>query len=279
MKRDYSQSIQFWPEYKAELKEEELERAIYFIYYNKSILVKINNNHVEMPKREEVSNWHIRGSYYLGELQGKPCLCGKIDEINEIAQDFKLVALTDDIWEKEETLYCIAIKAMQLMLWDENTKYCGKCGERHHRKENERAKVCPNCGKVEYPRISPAIIVGVYRNEEVLLAHNKNFKEGLYSIIAGFVEQGESLEDAVRREVCEEVGIHIKNIQYVGSKTWSTGDSLMLGFIAEYESGEISPDGEEIVDADWYNKDKLPPKLPVTISIARKIINKLLKIN
>lgn len=281
MIRDYKNYIKFWPEFKQKLSKEELEEALYFIYHDKKILVQTRENKFQMPTKEvgeQLVN-SLENSYYLGELEGRTCICGQMKAEHEVPEEFSFVALNDELWEMDEQLYFIAIKAMQLMEWDENTKYCGRCGNIFARKTDERAKICPNCGKVEYPRISPAVIVGVKKGEDILLAHNANFKEGLYSIIAGFVEQGETLEEAVRREVYEEVGIKVKNITYVSSKPWSLSDSLMLGFTAEYESGEIQVDGEELVDAGWYNKTHLPPLLPMPITTARQIINKLIGID
>lgn len=281
MDRNYSNYIKFWPEFKQELSEEALEEALYFIYYDKEVLVQNSGDTIQMPTKEvvEALSTGLKNSYYLGELEGKACICGKIEEAQGIQEDFSFIPLNDPIWEVDEQLYFVAIKAMQLMGWDENTKYCGRCGSAYERKEDERAKICPHCGKIEYPRISPAIIVGITRGDDILLAHNAHFKEGLYSIIAGFVEQGETLEQAVKREVYEEVGIKVKNITYVSSKPWSASDSIMLGFTAEYESGEIQVDGKEIIDAGWYNKTHLPPLLPMPITTAREIINKLLDID
>lgn len=281
MKRDYMEYIKFWPEFKQEVSIEELEHALYFIYYDKKIFVKQIGETLQMPTKEECGQIvaNLKSSYYLGEIEGRSCICGKLEEAGELESSFDLVALNDEIWERDEQLYFIAIKAMQLMGWDENTQYCGRCGNKFERKKDERAKYCSKCGRIEYPRISPAVIVGVTRGDDLLLAHNAHFKEGLYSIIAGFVEQGETLEQAVKREVYEEVGIKVKNIKYVSSKPWSLSDSLMLGFTAEYESGEIQVDGEELTDAGWYNQTHLPPRLPMPITTARQIINKLINID
>lgn len=281
MERDYREYIKFWPEFKKEVSEEELEHALYFIYYDKKVLIKRVGETIQMPTREECGQLaaSLKNSYYLGEMDGRACVCGKVEEAGEIHTDLNLATLNDEIWEKDEQLYFIAIKAMQLMGWDENTQYCGRCGNKFERKEDERAKICPKCRKIEYPRISPAVIVGVTKGEELLLAHNAHFREGLYSIIAGFVEQGETLEQAVRREVYEEVGIKVKDIKYVSSKPWSLSDSLMIGFTAEYESGEIQVDGEELTDAGWYSQTHLPPRLPMPITTARQIINKLINID
>jgi len=136
----------------------------------------------------------------------------------------------------------------------------------------ERAKRCPKCGLLHFPRLAPAIIVLVERGDKLLMARSRHFASGMYSVLAGFVEPGESLEEAVIREVKEEVGISIKDIQYFGSQSWPFPHSLMIGFTATYEGGEISMDDTEIEDAGWFSIDKLPP-LPGKISIARKLID------
>jgi NAD+ diphosphatase len=134
------------------------------------------------------------------------------------------------------------------------------------------AKECPGCGFLSFPRISPAVIVLVEKENRVLLARVKRFTTELYSVLAGFVEPGETLEETVRREVEEEVGIKVKNLRYFGSQPWPFPDSLMIGFTADYESGEIKIDETEIADAGWYDPDRLPT-IPGKISIARELID------
>ncbi len=140
----------------------------------------------------------------------------------------------------------------------------------------ERAKKCPNCGLTNYPRLSPAIIIAVVRPTEqgnrLLLARNHRFPSGRYSVIAGFVEPGESLEECAQREVREEVGIRIKNICYFGSQSWPFPNSLMVGFTAEYDSGTLVLEAAEIAEAQWFAADHLP-LLPPKMSIARRLID------
>jgi NAD+ diphosphatase len=138
-------------------------------------------------------------------------------------------------------------------------------------KEDERAKVCQSCGNIVYPRIAPATITAVFRDGQILLAHNSNFRNGLYGLIAGYVEPGETLEQCVEREIREEVGIKVKNVRYLSSQPWPFPDSLMMGFTADYESGEITVDQCEITDAGWYKADKLPD-IPSVDSIAGRMI-------
>ena len=129
-----------------------------------------------------------------------------------------------------------------------------------------------SCGNLVYPRISPCVIVLVTKGEELLLAHNKNFPGNFYSTLAGFIEPGESAEDSLKREVLEEVNIRIKNLTYFGSQSWPFPSQLMLGFHAEYETGEVKPDGVEIDKADWFNYKKLPQVPPANISISGQLI-------
>ena len=138
-------------------------------------------------------------------------------------------------------------------------------------KKDERAKECPKCGLLNYPRISPAIIVAVLKGNQILLARSRRFPGGFYSVLAGYVEPGETLEECVRREVFEEVGIEVKNIRYFGSQPWPFPDSQMIAFTAEYLSGDIKPDESEIVDAGWFLPENLP-EIPGKISIARSLL-------
>jgi len=171
-----------------------------------------------------------------------------------------------------EELFWIAGRAFQIVDWDRNHQYCGRCGTRTRDREEERAKICPRCGHIAYPRISPAVIVAITRGAEILLARAPRFPNAMYSVIAGFVEAGESLEQCVRREIAEEVGIAVKNLRYFGSQSWPFPNSLMVGFTAEYASGEISIDPVEIMDARWFTADDLP-RIPENLSISRWLID------
>jgi NAD+ diphosphatase len=172
----------------------------------------------------------------------------------------------------DEDLFWIAARAVQIIDWDRTHQFCGRCGVPLRNKTNERAKECPWCGLLHFPRLAPAIIVLVERGNQLLLARSRHFMPGMYSVLAGFVEPGESLEEAVVREVKEEVGIEIKDIKYFGSQPWPFPHSLMIGFTATYAGGEISLDDKEIEDAGWYAAEKLP-RIPGKISIARKLID------
>jgi NAD+ diphosphatase len=168
-------------------------------------------------------------------------------------------------------------RAVQIVEWARTHRFCGRCGERTELAESERAMRCPRCALLSFPRLSPAMITLVTRGEpgpeqEVLLARGVQWNLPMYSCLAGFVEPGESLEAAVMREVLEEVAVTVRNPRYFGSQPWPFPNSLMVGFTAEYESGEIVPDPNEIADAGWYRRDDLP-QIPPGISIARSLID------
>jgi NAD+ diphosphatase len=159
------------------------------------------------------------------------------------------------------------------MRWRRESVFCGSCGTRNGDAPVELARLCPSCGRLEYPRISPAIIVLILRDDgKALLAHNKKFSGRVYSLIAGFTEAGESLEATVSREVREEVGLEVRDTTYVASQPWPFPNSLMIGFTARYAGGTITPDGEEIEDARWFGREELPD-LPGFGSVSRYLIN------
>ena len=186
------------------------------------------------------------------------------------------------------------LRCYHVIQWRNESVYCGSCGERNGDSAVELARLCPRCGRIEYPRISPAVIVLIVDDSDrILLAHNNNFKNNMYSLIAGFVEAGESLEGAVTREIKEELDIDVHNICYVRSQSWPFPNSLMVGFTARYKSGVLRPDGNEIADARWFSRETINqsiagkaaqnseagensfvPDLPGRGSISRYIIDK-----
>ena len=166
----------------------------------------------------------------------------------------------------------VAALAVRIIGFDRTTRFCGQCSAEMRQSRDERAKVCDTCGRTVYPCTSPAIIVLIQRDDRILLASSPRFPPGLYSIIAGFVEPGETLEEAVHREVREETGLEITNIRYLGSEPWPFPNSLMIGFVADYAGGEIVIDNNEIIAAGWFDRDHLP-MLPRNMSIARALVD------
>lgn len=167
--------------------------------------------------------------------------------------------------------YEMAGKCAELVYWDQTYKYCGVCGS-PLKWQNSISKKCHECGKEWWPSPAVAVIVRVERNDEILLVKSRNFRTDFYGLVAGFVETGESLEQAIAREVLEETHITIKNIRYFGSQPWPYPCGLMVGYIAEYVSGEIALQKAELSDGGWFTKDNLP-KIPAKASIARELID------
>lgn len=178
-----------------------------------------------------------------------------------------------------DTEWAVAGRAVQLVEWARTHRFCGRCGEPTQMAENERAFRCPSCSLLAFPRLAPAIITLVTRGEgddqQALLARGANFPVPMFSCLAGFVEPGENLEQAVAREVEEEVGVIVDSIEYVASQPWPFPHSLMLGFRARWVSGDIVCDAAEIAEAHWYSRDDVP-MIPPAISIARKLIDEWL---
>lgn len=170
----------------------------------------------------------------------------------------------------------LAALAVQVIDFDRTTQFCGRCGSQTVQSATERAKLCPSCGFVEYPRLSPAIIVLIRRGDQILLARSPRSPPGMFSVIAGFVEAGESIDHAIHREVREETGISIKNIRYFGSEPWPFPHSLMIGFTADYAGGDIVIDAIEIESAFWFDREHLP-RIPEPMSISRALIDWWLK--
>ena len=170
---------------------------------------------------------------------------------------YQMCGLRASFYRLSEALYLKAGKCHELLYWDRNTQYCGVCGAPMEMK-TDISKRCTNCGKEVWPQLATAIIVLIHRGEEVLLVHARNFKGDFYGLVAGFVETGENLEEAVRREVMEETGLTIKNIRYFGSQPWPYPCGLMVGFNADYESGEVRLQREELNKGAWFTKDHLP---------------------
>lgn len=245
-----------------------------FVFSGAKLLIKIYEDTFSIPTSEDLGERSLEfiKKQYLGELDGKPCYCTEVKgDALAIPSGMVFKDLRSLLGRIEEDLFLLAGRALQVVNWNCMNQYCGKCGERTLPKQNELAKACPQCSSVYYPRISPAIIVAVVRDDKILLAHNKSFRQNWYSVIAGFVEPGETFEDCVKREVLEEVNICVNKVSYFGSQPWPFPDSLMVGFTAQYESGEINVDGEEIDSAAWYTIDTLPQR-PNASSIAGQLI-------
>jgi NAD+ diphosphatase len=253
----------------------ESEDAWWFVYHQDQLLVKTNPHGVVVPRSRDLIK--IKPSLirqlYLGSLDGDPCYAAELDNDNNLLDGFTLKRLRELFFgQLEEELVWIAGQANQLVDWNRSHQFCGKCGRPTEDGQVERAKVCSHCNLVNYPRVSPAVIVAVIKGDKILLANNKRFKSKFYSVLAGFVEPGENLEECVAREIKEEVGILVNNIRYFASQPWPFPNSLMVAFLADYAGGDIKLDPTEIRHAAWFTADNLP-SIPPRITVARQLID------
>lgn len=186
-------------------------------------------------------------------------------------EHYELCGLRQSFYKLSLPLYLKAGKCNELLYWFRHTQYCGVCGAKMEM-SSSISKRCPNCGNTSWPQLATAIIVLINRGDDLLLVHARNFKTDFYGCIAGFVETGESLEEAVKREVMEETQLTIKNLRYFKSQPWPYPCGLMVGFFAEYESGELKLQDSELAKGGWFNKNALPT-IPEKLSLARMLID------
>jgi NAD+ diphosphatase len=211
------------------------------------------------------------GIHYIGRLGTTDLFTGTIRE-DASAEGLTRVPARTLYGHVDEDVFAAVGRAIAIAEWDRTHRFCGRCGTPTELAPGERSRRCPSCHTPFYPRLSPAVIVLVRRGEQALLARNASNPGRWFSTLAGFVEPGESLEEAVVREVKEEVGINIGDVRYFGSQPWPFGRSLMIGFTARYEGGDLHADGTEIAEARWFDRTQLP-QVPPKLSIARQLID------
>lgn len=247
-------------------------QALCFVWRDDKILARAGEV-PGLPSLSDVATLGLVGSrHYLGRLQGVDCLAISVSADTAEPAGWQWRGLRTLFLQISDPLLALAGRAFQVADWDRSHRFCGRCGTPTHDKAGERAKQCPACGYVAYPRISPAMMVLVTREKELLLARARRFPQAMYSALAGFVEAGESIEDCIHREVREEVGVEVDRLRYVASQSWPFPHSLMIAYTAEYAGGALHPCADEIADARWFALDALP-QLPNPVSIARQLID------
>ncbi len=249
--------------------------AYCFAFRDRRLLVHLDGEAVRVPSLAEVERLEPGRRQYLGTLGERQVVAVELPDAAALPAGMELRELRGLFPLLPETHFWVAGRAVQIVAWDRDHQFCGRCAAATLEQVDDRSKKCPACGLVAYPRLSPAVIVLVERGDEMLLARSPHFLPGMYSTLAGFVEPGETLEEAVAREIEEEVGVQVKNVRYFGSQPWPFPNSLMVGFRADYAGGDIVVDGVEIVDAGWYRADALP-RIPLRVSIARALIEAFL---
>ena len=223
------------------------EDGDYLFIFNENRELYLDSNH---DLANNLDNFKINFTLYIGEYNKKRAFVVNVEGDDEF-YDLR------EVYEIDHDLYHIAGKAVLVNDWYISYRFCGRCGSKTQLDEKDMMLKCPNCGQVHYPRIAPAIIVAIRNGDKLLMAKHSYHDNIRNALIAGFVEPGETIEEAVHREVLEEVGVKVKNLKYERSQSWPFPNSLMLGFTAEYDSGEIKVDGDEILKAKWFKKDEI----------------------
>lgn len=253
--------------------------ALFLIVRRGEILVSARSEGFAIPNQlpEGLEAVADEARHVLGSMFDGTWVYGvDVAERTEEPEDHMWVPLRQLYGKIEEPLWVLAGRAEQIVSWGRTHRFCGRCGSATVAQTAERARKCPDCGLLAYPRLSPATITLVTRgegdDEEALLAWGRQFPGRFYSTLAGFVEPGENLEQCVIREIKEEVGVDITDVAYFGSQPWPFPNSLMVGFTARYAGGELVLQEEEIVEAGWYRADALPPCPRGGMSIAGALI-------
>ena len=209
---------------------------------------------------------------FIGTLDRQPCRLVRFTRETKLPENWRPISLVEQNPRLPIDLLTLGGTGRMIFHWEDSSRHCGNCGAEMQRLPNEWGKLCPNCGTHHFPRIHPCVIVLVKHQNKVLLARKAEWAPGRYSLVAGFLEFGESLEEAVVREVAEETGIQVKNIRYLGSQCWPFPSQVMCGFTADYAGGELVVQESELEDARWFAVDDLP-NLPPKRSIARYILD------
>ncbi len=249
-----------------------LGRCVWFAVRGRQVLVTQN---FEVKTQEQLGELGLEPvrTQYLGLLDELHCFAAELAPDAPAPEGFRFADLRTLLGHFDDWLHALAGRAVQIVEWERTHQYCGSCGAPTVVMSGERARRCHECEQVYYPRLAPAMIVAVERGDEILLGRSPHFPPGIYSVLAGFVEPGESLEEAVIREVREEASVEVGDVRYFGSQPWPFPNSLMIGFTAQYRSGEVRVDGDELEDADFFAYDALPRTFPGNVSISQWLLN------
>ncbi len=254
------------------IPDKEYSGPSYWFIFNNSKLLIDPKNKLNLILTENINEFSPIRTQYLGILEGYPVYTAEVVPETKAPEGCYFEDLRMLYETLDEDIYLLAGRAIQVINWDKNHHFCGTCGAETVNKDHEMAKICPECGHMSFTRLSPAVITAIVKDGKLLMAKHSYGVYRRYSLIAGFVEAGETLEEAVLRETEEEVGLKVKNIKYFGSQPWPYPHSLMIGFTAEYESGEVKIDEKEIEDAKWFAPDEI--EIPDSkMSIASELID------
>ena len=242
----------------------------YFVFCQSDLVLEKTGDTYQIPEEEptELKPWTT-----VMDIDGVKAY--RIDQPITDSERYEMCGLRQSYYKLSEADYRLAGKCRELLYWDQSTKFCGICGGTMHF-DTPISKKCDQCGKEIWPLLAPAVIVLVRKGDEVLLVHANNFRDDHYGLVAGFVETGETLEEAVYREVMEETGLHITNLRYFGSQPWPYPCGLMVGFTADYDGGQIHLQRSELSKGAWFDRNHLP-HIPEKLSIARQLLDSWLE--
>ena len=248
-----------------------------FAFLGRELLVTSANS---LPSVEAIDSLGIEATrtQYLGAWDDGHCFSAELPADFKPPEGFATRDLRMLFGALEPDLHALAGRAVQIVEWDRTHQFCGACAAATVLSTSDRSRACPDCAIPMYPRLSPAMIVAVERGDEILLGRGPHFPPGIFSVLAGFVEPGESAEEAVIREVWEETRIVVEDVRYFGSQAWPFPNSLMLGFTARYASGSVDTDHDkEMEAADFFHVDDLPTTFPGNISISQWLLEDFIK--
>lgn len=244
----------------------------------RDVLVAHNSGALVVDKGSaDIMKFYCQQRLMLGQWQGIDCEVWDLSPECSAISGFGLIDLRSMLRSVSDEEFSLASRAVQMLEWQKNHRFCGSCGKPTTHSADDHALQCLPCNINYYPRISPCVIVVVIDGERCLLGRQASWPEGRFSPLAGFLEAGESAEQALHREVFEEVGVHIENIRYVGSQTWPFPGQLMLGFLADAKTTDITVDGLEIAEAEWFHYSNLPEKLPSIQSMSGQLVEHFVK--
>ena len=247
-----------------------VNNVYWFIFFNDQLLLQKKGETYTIPYSINPPV-PVKNVLEVNLLEDMPACAASVDTPLEETAEYLPMGLRASYDYLDPILHKIAGKAYELIYWDQHSRFCPSCGTKTVM-QTTISKQCPNCKYEIYPVVSPAILVLIRKGDAILLVHARNFRASFYGLVAGFLETGETLEECVRREVMEETGLEINNITYFGNQPWPYPSNLMVGFIADYVSGTIRLQDEELSEGAFFSKDNLP-ELPRKLSLARKMID------
>jgi NAD+ diphosphatase len=253
----------------------DITRGRWLLVQDQRLIVHADSDGIRLPTGEAPAGFGaaLDAPFWLGTLEGDPCWVAAVPRDHPLPEGYRTETLVPMQGTRlPDELLSLGGMAMQALWWEETSGHCPRCGERTERLSGEWGKRCPRCRYEHYPHLHPAVIVLVTDGDRCLLARKAGWAPGRYALVAGFVDNGESFEATVAREVKEEVGVDVTDIRYVGSQNWPFPSQIMVGFVATYAGGEIKVDPDELEDARWFPRGELPG-LPSRHSISRFIID------